>query len=527
MTRAVLLVLFAVPLAAQSADRLDGRSVSIAQTTFKGRSAVQLVAAPDAANGASYAVVKDVSFRDGTIEVDLAGQPAAGAGGGARGFIGIAFRLQSDGSYEYIYLRPTNGRADDQVRRNHSTQYSAHPDFDFARSRKESPEKYESYVDLEPGVWTKYKIEVEGRIARLYVHGAEQPSLVVSDMKHEPRAGGVALWVGPGTEGYFANLRVTAKTSAAAGAEDPSPHRVGTVTVDGVRVPYLDWGGSGPALVFVAGLGNSAHVFDDFAPRFANRFRVIGVTRTGFGESDQPERDGYDLRSRVAHIRAALDAAGIAKAVLVGHSLGGDEITAFAAAHPDRTAAVLYLDAAMDHAATLKDISEWGSLLPVASAITTEERTTPQAFRQYFRRTTGLDYPIGEVIALTVRRPAGLLGDRAAPRVGANIVAATVPPEFGRVTAPMLALYSESTTSDNFPWLAPDSAEYARADALFAERVRPMVVRERERFGREAKGAQIAAFRAHHYMFLSHPDETERRMRAFLAPLASDAVRRR
>jgi hypothetical protein len=211
LLRAVLVALVVVPLAAQSADRLEGRKVSIAQTTFKGRSAVQIIAAPDAQNAESYAVVKDASFRDGTIEVDVAGQPAAGAGGGARGFIGIAFRIQTDGAYEYIYLRPTNGRADDQVRRNHSTQYSSHPDFDFARARKEAPEKYESYVDLEPGVWTKYRIEVEGRNARLYVHGAAQPSLIVSDLKLEPRAGGVALWVGPGTEGYFSNLKITAR----------------------------------------------------------------------------------------------------------------------------------------------------------------------------------------------------------------------------------------------------------------------------------------------------------------------------
>ena len=201
----------AVALLAQSVDRLEAKNVSMAQTTFKGRSAVQLTAAPDAENGASYAVVKDSSFRDGTIDVDLAGQPAAGAGAGARGFIGIAFRLEGDGRYEYIYLRPTNGRADDQVRRNHSTQYSAHPDFDFARSRKEAPEKYESYVDLQPGVWTRYKIEVEGRTARLYVHGTEQPVLVVTDLKHEPQQGRVALWVGPGTEGYFANLKIAAR----------------------------------------------------------------------------------------------------------------------------------------------------------------------------------------------------------------------------------------------------------------------------------------------------------------------------
>jgi hypothetical protein len=208
---AAMSALLAGSMAAQTVDRLTGKNVTIAQVAFKGRSAIQLIANPDAANATSYAVVRDASFRDGTIEVDLAGQPAAGAGAGARGFIGIAFRIQGDGRYEYIYLRPTNGRADDQVRRNHSTQYSSHPDFDFAKSRQEAPEKYESYVDLEPGVWTKYRIEVDGRKARLYVHGAEQPCLIVNDLKLEPQAGGVALWVGPGTEGYFSNLKITSK----------------------------------------------------------------------------------------------------------------------------------------------------------------------------------------------------------------------------------------------------------------------------------------------------------------------------
>src|SRR5204863_2213044 len=165
----------------------------------------------EVANGEAYAVVKDAAFHNGEIAVELAGRPGGGAAAGtARGFIGIAFRLQN-GKFEYIYLRPTNGRADDQVRRNHSTQYSSHPDFDFARSRQDAPEKYESYVDLQPGVWTKYKIEVEDRKARLYVNGAEQPCLIVNDLKLAPRDGGVALWVGPGTEGYFSNLKITAK----------------------------------------------------------------------------------------------------------------------------------------------------------------------------------------------------------------------------------------------------------------------------------------------------------------------------
>ena len=209
--RPLLLTLLSLPLTAQTIANLSAQNARIAQTNFKGRPAIQVIANPDAANATSYAVIKDAKFLNGAIEVDVAAQPASGSFEGARGFVGIAFRIQPDGKYEYIYLRPTNGRADDQVRRNHSVQYSAHPDFSFADSRKQAPEKYESYVDLEPGVWTKYKIEIDGPKARLYVHGAAQPCLIVNDLKHTPQEGGVALWVGPGTEAYFSNLKITRK----------------------------------------------------------------------------------------------------------------------------------------------------------------------------------------------------------------------------------------------------------------------------------------------------------------------------
>src|SRR5579872_4022219 len=101
-----LWLLLVAPLAAQTADRLDAKNATVTQTTFKGRSAVHVVAASNAPNASSYAIVRDAAFLNGTIEVDVAGQPAAGADAGARGFIGIAFRLQPDGKYEYIYLRP-------------------------------------------------------------------------------------------------------------------------------------------------------------------------------------------------------------------------------------------------------------------------------------------------------------------------------------------------------------------------------------------------------------------------------------
>ena len=189
-------------------DRLELHNVKAEAVNYAGKPAVRLDALPDAANGASYAILKGSRFHNGTIEVELAGKPGANAGPGARGFIGMAFRVQGN-RYEYIYLRPTNGRADDQIRRNHSTQYGAQPDFGFDRLRKESPEKYESYVDLEPGAWTKYRIVIDGTKARLFVHGAAQPCLIVNDMKLGDSEGAVALWIEPGTEGYFTNLKIT------------------------------------------------------------------------------------------------------------------------------------------------------------------------------------------------------------------------------------------------------------------------------------------------------------------------------
>jgi len=156
------------------------------------------------------AVIQDLEFSNGIIEAEIAGAPAPGAFEGARGFLGIAFRMQKDAhSYDAFYLRPTNGRAEDQERRNRSAQYISQPTWPWFRLRKESPAKYESYVDLVPGVWTKIKIEVRGEQARLYVHDQPQPTLIVNDLKSGAGGtGAVALWVGPGTVAHFRNLMI-------------------------------------------------------------------------------------------------------------------------------------------------------------------------------------------------------------------------------------------------------------------------------------------------------------------------------
>jgi hypothetical protein len=173
------------------------------------RKALRVVEAPGA-KGETVAILPDSQFEDGTIEVELAARPLPGAAESARGFAGIAFRVDAAGeAYECFYLRPTNGRAEDQLRRNHSTQYISHPDFTWDRLRKEQPGVYESYVDLEPGVWTRLRITVAGADARLFVHGAAQPTLIVKGMKRGLTRGAVALWIGPGTEAFFSDLRIT------------------------------------------------------------------------------------------------------------------------------------------------------------------------------------------------------------------------------------------------------------------------------------------------------------------------------
>src|SRR5262245_41496958 len=200
-------------IALNSTEGLVTHGVLASVATHKGQQAVRLVEDPKQPME-GYAIVPGPVLQDGTIEVDLAGHPGAGANEAARGFIGIAFRVRSDHSaFECFYLRPTNGRADDQLRRNHSTQYISFPDFPWPKLRQETPGVYESYVDLVPSEWTHVRIEIRDRRAALYVHRAPQPVLIVNDLKLPPASGGVALWIGSGTEGFFRDLRAASAGS--------------------------------------------------------------------------------------------------------------------------------------------------------------------------------------------------------------------------------------------------------------------------------------------------------------------------
>jgi hypothetical protein len=155
------------------------------------------------------AILAGPDFKDGTIQLDVAGAPRPGSAENMRGFIGVAFRVQQHGTPgEMFYLRPTNARTDDQLVRNHATQYVSDPDFPWQRLRAESAGVYEAYVDLVPAAWTTMKVVVSGTRADLYVNGASQPCLIVKDLKRGETHGQIALWAHTTTEAYFSNLTV-------------------------------------------------------------------------------------------------------------------------------------------------------------------------------------------------------------------------------------------------------------------------------------------------------------------------------
>ncbi|SHM42966.1 hypothetical protein SAMN05518668_10986 [Sphingobium sp. YR657] len=154
-----------------------------------------------------------LDFQDGTIEVDVASELATDAPAYARGFIGIAFRIDAAGRFENIYLRPTNSVADDQVRRNHSVQYAAYPDHLFDRLRRETPEKYETYADIATGRWIRMKLVISGTRAILYLDNKPTPSFIVQDLKLGARQrGGVGIWLESGTIAHFRNIKINQST---------------------------------------------------------------------------------------------------------------------------------------------------------------------------------------------------------------------------------------------------------------------------------------------------------------------------
>ena len=194
-------------------SNLEANLVYMSIEKMNGKQVVKIIK-DSTQNGAdlpTFVKIKGNDFKEGTIEIKVLSQLLKTAPAYARGFIGVAFHIDSlNSKFEGIYLRPTNGRSDDQLRRNHSVQYFSYPDYDFDRLRKEAEGVYESYADMGLNEWITMRIEVKGKQAKLFLNDNKQPSLIVNDLKlGDNVSGAIGLWVDAGTEGYFKDLKIT------------------------------------------------------------------------------------------------------------------------------------------------------------------------------------------------------------------------------------------------------------------------------------------------------------------------------
>ncbi len=313
----------------------------------------------------------------------------------------------------------------------------------------------------------------------------------------------------------LALVAAVACTDAAAPA--PAAPRSGFVAVaSNVRLHYLDFGGTGQPLVLLAGNSNSAHVFESFAPRLTDRFRVIALTRRGFGASSQPA-DGYDTRTLAEDVRIALDSLGLARVHLVGHSLAGDEMTRLAGDHPDRVARLVYLDAGYDRVA-IRDLFV-AHPPPPPPALTAADVGSRAGFARYLERVKGVRLPDAELGAtFRFAGDGSVLAEVTPPEVYVAIVAGVESPDYARVSAPALAIYAVDTTAAYLaPWLTAGAPGWAEAEALWTTVFQPFYAAERARFAREVPGGAVLELDgANHYVFLSDPDRVAAAIRAFL-----------
>lgn len=160
----------------------------------------------------TYAKVVGSTFHNGTIEVKMLSRLLPDAPDFARGFIGIAFRInQDDTAFESFYVRPTNGRIDDLIRKNRGVQYFSYPKYTFDYFRTLGITDFEGPADIGLDEWISLKAVIKEAKAAFYVNDSEEPVLVVDKMKHGAEAkGAIGFFVDIGTEAFFKDLKITA-----------------------------------------------------------------------------------------------------------------------------------------------------------------------------------------------------------------------------------------------------------------------------------------------------------------------------
>ncbi|HEX9332058.1 MAG TPA: alpha/beta hydrolase [Anaerolineales bacterium] len=306
---------------------------------------------------------------------------------------------------------------------------------------------------------------------------------------------------------------------------DSSPHKSGFVSVNGINLHYLDWGGSGDALLFLAGMGCNAHIFDHLAPRFTDKFHVIALTRRGHGESDHPET-GYDVDILTEDIRQFMDALGIEKVILAGHSMASIELSHFAALHPKRILKLIYLDAAYDRSsASYKNMVEKSPWRKIQAPGLDVDYYTEKDYFAAMKRA----YPSFTVIWTEameqqslheiIKTPEGKIADRMSDAISKAVMdtLTSYVPEDSKIKAPALAFFSLSkglnTISDE--WM---TEEQKTQIIDHVETIENSWTRESiEQFRQNVPHAKIIEIpQGHHYCFIEQEELVYEEMRKFV-----------
>jgi pimeloyl-ACP methyl ester carboxylesterase len=293
------------------------------------------------------------------------------------------------------------------------------------------------------------------------------------------------------------------------------------VQVNGIRLHYLDWGGTGPKLIFLTGMGCSAYIFNKFAPRFTDKFRVLALTRRGQGDSDYPET-GYDAGTLTEDIRQFLDRLHVETAVLAGHSLAGVELTHFAATYPTRVEKLIYLDA-LDDRRGVPAIREQNPLRKIEIK---KEESSPRTLEEYIANMKR-DIPEfaqiwselwDEEIAHGVKvNEEGIFVHRMPPSVEKLMIENLVngyAPKKVEIQIPTLSFFARGTPKLSNAYSEEQKASFYEFHRTVEEPFGRLLISEFQ--GRFPHAKTVVIPEGHHYCFIAQEDLVYHEMRKFL-----------
>ncbi|MHB8629585.1 MAG: alpha/beta fold hydrolase [Aggregatilineales bacterium] len=296
--------------------------------------------------------------------------------------------------------------------------------------------------------------------------------------------------------------------------DDNSPHQTAFVKANGVTLHYLDWGGTGETLLFLPGLGNSVHVFDDMAPEFTRHFRVLGLTRRGQGQSEAPET-GYDTATLSEDIHQFLGQLHIERVSLIGHSLAGAEMTYFAGRYPQYVDRLIYFDANYDAA----DVSALTNALPISYPSSEHHRQSVSTYRPWLQKnmyggswSNALEADLRDTLKIAED---GTFSDRMPDYVGAALVKGMIPrPDYASIQAPALAFFA---IKDHFPGIEDhDEATREKVRIWINDVAVPWIRKAAERLQERFPQARIIEITGTHYFFIDKQAEVVQDMNRFL-----------